>query len=428
MLTTATGIVSVLFLSPGAWGEAQPQKVALTSRSITSYSSSSWLKRRGLSPTNVPLQDFFKGTDLQWYGNISVGTPPQVLPVVFDTGSTTLEFASTQCGQPCTNQIQFDTTKSSSFVAGVVNTSLVFGTGGGVDPVVGSNYKITIQSGKDTVEIGGLKADNVDLFLITNQSEPFAIDPYSGIQGMGATAQGLFAALVSQGLPALFGLYITPQSVGGAELTLGGVDNSKFSGNLTYAALPPRSGSTWQLSSPSIAVNGNTTSVLTANRTIIFDSGSSNLFFPKATTEARRIYLDISDIQPNTNEPGAYGIACDRVSSLPAVIDFAFTAQDGSLFNLTVPSSELSVGPFANDPSTCQLLINALEEASIVGGSLFKHYYTAWDIGGQQIGFASLSAKAPAPSSSPHSSGQALRSNWIPLSVVTLLISVVTLL
>jgi hypothetical protein len=74
------------------------------------------------------------------------------------------------------------------------------------------------------------------------------------------------------------------------------------------------------------------------------------------------------DIAPHASEPGAYGIACDKISHLPAVIDIAFTAQDGSPFKLTIPSSELNVGPFTDDPKICQTLINAFDGLSLVGG------------------------------------------------------------
>jgi hypothetical protein len=75
-----------------------------------------------------------------------------------------------------------------------------------------------------------------------------------------------------------------------------------------------------------------------------------------------------ADIVPHNAEPGTYGIACDKISTLPAVIDITFTAQNGSPFNLTIPSSELSVGPFADDPTTCQTLINAFDGLNLVGG------------------------------------------------------------
>jgi hypothetical protein len=257
----------------------------------------------------------------------------------------------------------------------------------GVDPVVGSNYKLTLRSATDTVAVGGLAVKNVALYLITSQTAKFGIDPFSGIQGMGATASGFFAGLINQGLPSLFSLYLTPKSVGNAELTIGGIDSSKYQGSLTYASLPFFSGSTWQLSSPKIAVNGKTTSTLSQSRTIIFDSGTSNVLF--STSTANAIYALISsDIKPYSQEPGTYGIACDRISSLPAVIDIGFTSQSGTPFNLTIPSSELSVGPFASNPSICQTLINAYDGYNILGGSLFKHYYSVWDIGQQRMGFA----------------------------------------
>jgi hypothetical protein len=102
---------------------------------------------------------------------------------------------------------------------------------------------------------------------------------------------------------------------------------------------------------------------------------------------------------PHASEPGAYGISCHKIKHLSAVIDFTFTAQDGSPFNLTIPSSGLNVGPFADDPAICQTLINGFDlvpDINLVGGrsalvfclrltssvfliglccSLLKHYY-----------------------------------------------------
>jgi len=84
---------------------------------------------------------------------------------------------------------------------------------------------------------------------------------------------------------------------------------------------------------------------------------------------------------------GAYGIPCSQISSLPATIDFTFTSQAGRPFNLTVPSSELNVGPFRDAPTICQTFINALD-VDIIGGTVLKHYYSLWDVSGSRIGFA----------------------------------------
>lgn len=93
-------------------------------------------------------------------------------------------------------------------------------------------------------------------------------------------------------------------------------------------------------------------------------------------------------IKPFAAEPGAYGLPCSKIAGLPATIDLTFTSQAGKPFNLTIPSSELNVGPFASDPATCQTLINAFDGLELVGGSVLKHYYSVWDVGGQRMGFA----------------------------------------
>ncbi|KAH9922573.1 acid protease [Amylocystis lapponica] len=329
----------------------RPQHISLRSRKTsTGYLA----RKRSLSPVDVPLADFFKGTDLQWYGNISVGTPPQDVSVVFDTGSATLEFASTQCRTTCANQTRFNTSASSTYVQGTQTSELTFGTGVGVDPVQGDNYQLGLLSGQDTVSVGGLTVKNVSLWTIVNQTEVFDIDPFSGIQ-------------------ALFGMYLTPEAVGNAELTVGGYDGSKFNSTLAYANI--------------------TTELLQTTTPLIFDSGTSNIVLDTNTTEA--IYALISPfIQPYAPLPGAYGAPCSALADLSATLDFAFTAASGAPFNLTVPSSELNVGPFADNATHCQTLVNALDGYAILGGSVLKHYYSVWDVGGQRMGFAALGAPA----------------------------------
>jgi len=95
-----------------------------------------------------------------------------------------------------------------------------------------------------------------------------------------------------------------------------------------------------------------------------------------------------SEIQPYEPEPGTYGIPCSKIDHLPAEIAMSFITVTGDPFNLTIPSSEFNVGPFESDPSICQTMINVLDGTELVGGSLLKHYYSVWDVGNQQMGFA----------------------------------------
>ncbi|KAJ6489939.1 acid protease [Mycena sanguinolenta] len=334
--------------------------------------------------SSEPLFDYFNGTDLQWYGDITVGTPPQNFTVVFDTGSFSLEVPGTACGAACANQRQFDSSASSTFIDFQSSSTITFGTGVGVDPVVGNNWQLVLEEVADAFSVAGLSIPLGEFYLITNQTPTFLPDPFDGILGLGPGSGDLFSA---GGYPGIFGMFFVPESEGGAgELTIGGVDTTKFKGSLLYS--PQVGGGNWQLTSEGIFVNGKTANILRNNLTLIFDSGTSNMLFEQSIAES--IYAIISpEIAPNTDEPGTYGIACDLIPTLPAVIDITFAGIPGqNPFNLTIPSSELSSGPFTKKPDLCQMLINVSDGYNLVGLSLLKHYYSAWDMDNQRIGFA----------------------------------------
>jgi Eukaryotic aspartyl protease len=93
------------------------------------------------------------------------------------------------------------------------------------------------------------------------------------------------------------------------------------------------------------------------------------------------------EIQP-IGPSGAFGMPCARIPGIHAEITFTFQSTAGKPFNLTIPSEELSVGPFVDNPSFCQTLINSMNiEGGIIGASLLKHYYSVWDVDHARIGF-----------------------------------------
>ncbi|KAF7336875.1 Acid protease [Mycena venus] len=363
---------------------SMPAKPAARQARVRASFAASSSRLAARDTTSEPLFDYFNGTDLQWYGDISLGTPPQNFTVVFDTGSFSLEVPGTACGAACANQHQFDPSLSSTFEDEQFNTTITFGTGIGVDPVVGNNWELWLSFVADILHVADMTIPFGGFFLITNQTSTFAPDPMDGIMGLGPDASDLFE---TGGYPAIFGMLFVPETEGGAgELTLGGVDTTKFDGPLLFS--PQQGSGNWALSSRGIFVNGQTASGLQKNLTLIFDSGTSNMLFTKAIAET--IYGMISpDIVANPDEPGTYGIACDLIPTLPAVIDITFAGVSGqNAFNLTIPSSELSSGPFRNKPELCQTLINVSEGFNLVGLSLLKHYYSVWDIDNQRMGFA----------------------------------------
>jgi hypothetical protein len=90
---------------------------------------------------------------------------------------------------------------------------------------------------------------------------------------------------------ALFGIYYSPHGLNGtSEITMGGVDTTKFSTPLNYASVVSVSGleGVWTLASTSGSVNGQIVDILKDEFTVVFDSGTPNVVFQKDMAEVRK--------------------------------------------------------------------------------------------------------------------------------------------
>jgi hypothetical protein len=89
---------------------------------------------------------------------------------------------------------------------------------------------------------------------------------------------------------------------------------------------------------------------------------------------------------------GLYGGSCSSLANLPTNtrIDIALVDNSGKSFTVSIPASEINLGPFANDKYDCQTFINGYSETGpiVIGSSLLKHWFTVWDFGNKRVGFA----------------------------------------
>uniref|UniRef100_K7G067 Gastricsin n=1 Tax=Pelodiscus sinensis TaxID=13735 RepID=K7G067_PELSI len=89
--------------------------------------------------------------DAAYYGEISIGTPPQNFLVLFDTGSSNLWVPSVYCqSQSCSNHAKFNPSQSSTYSTNGQTFSLQYGSGSlsgffGYDTVTLENISVTSQ-------------------------------------------------------------------------------------------------------------------------------------------------------------------------------------------------------------------------------------------------------------------------------------------
>ncbi|NXU25615.1 PEPC protein, partial [Thalassarche chlororhynchos] len=121
-----------------------------------------------------------------YFGEISIGTPPQNFSVLFDTGSSNLWVPSTYCQSPaCFNHAKFNPNKSSTFTYDGQSYTFSYGSGA-----------LSVVLGYDTLRIQTITVTNQEFGLSTDEpTQPFYYADFDGILGMA------YPSLAVQGMP-----------------------------------------------------------------------------------------------------------------------------------------------------------------------------------------------------------------------------------
>lgn len=105
----------------------------------------------------LPLHNY---ENSQHFGYVGIGTPPQSLPVLFDTGSTEVWVVSKACRQmSCRSHDSFDPVNSQSFIGSDVSFSVNYGSG-----------SIKGELGYDDITIEGIKIKGQEIGLVTEET------------------------------------------------------------------------------------------------------------------------------------------------------------------------------------------------------------------------------------------------------------------
>ncbi|CAI9264138.1 unnamed protein product [Lactuca saligna] len=236
----------------------------------------------GLSDANEDVVPLVNYLDAQYYGEISIGSPPQTFTVIFDTGSSNLWVPSSKCifSIACYFHNRFKGTKSSTYTKIGDNLQINYGSG-----------SISGFSSKDTVQVGDICVEDQDFIEVTKEgSLAFVIGKFDGIFGLGfkeisvGDLQPVWYNMVEQGLvkEQVFSFWLNRNEADeeGGELVFGGVDPNHFIGKHSY--VPVTRKGYWQFNMGDFLIGNQSTGFCEGGCAAIVDSGTSLLAGPTA--------------------------------------------------------------------------------------------------------------------------------------------------
>ena len=234
----------------------------------------------GLGESDADLVPLTNYLDAQYYGEISIGSPPQTFTVIFDTGSSNLWVPSSKCifSIACYFHNRFKGTKSTTYTKIGDELQINYGSG-----------SISGFSSKDTVQVGDLCVSDQEFIEVTKEgSLSFVIGKFDGIFGLGfkeisvGGLQPVWYNMIEQGLveEQVFSFWLNRNEADeeGGELVFGGVDPKHYIGEHSY--VPVTKKGYWQFDMGDFLIGNVSTGFCEGGCAAIVDSGTSLLAGP----------------------------------------------------------------------------------------------------------------------------------------------------
>jgi len=324
--------------------------------------------------------------DAQYYGTVSIGTPPQSVRVVYDTGSSNLW--ANNIPVPWYKKLlphhqMYDHTKSSTYVANGTAFNIAYGSG----PVAGFYSKDTFAVGSVAVP----KYTFAEVNNVKGLGTMWLVGKLDGILGLGWDdisvdhVETPLRALVNSGsLPEpVFAFYLGSGGADG-ELVLGGVDPNHYSGDFAYTPVietAPGVTGYWALKMDDIKMNG---ASVTSCRKAIVDSGTSLLAVPTADIKKISALIGAKPLGPIAPLNKEYTFDCNGTAP-----DFDIVIA-GNTYTLTKEDYALQ------SQGQCVLGMTGLDVPApagplyILGDVFMRKFYVKFDVGQKRLGFATL--------------------------------------
>ncbi|KAI4163503.1 MAG: hypothetical protein LQ342_002775 [Letrouitia transgressa] len=350
----------------------------------------------------------------QYLAVVEVGTPPQELALVIDTGSADTWLPSidsnicTENREACLKFGQYDISNSST----------------AKDLQKSFNTSHSDQSGyigsfiTDNLSIGGVAMENVQLGLATRGEGLIPISDGARVNGVlglafetaenavitnGSTPYPtIISELKAQGLihTQSLSMWLNTADSSDGSILFGGIDNAKSKGPLISLPMtwPRNPAKVFSIQFTSLsASNGGPPVTLTSNTTIlpaILDSGASAAMVPSFLAEAVFRYFGAVTDDPRLTQAGMGngGVVPCNLSTSAGTFEFGFGGPNGPKISLA--ASEL-VMPWANNLTfgdyspACLLGIRGWDSSHLLlGDSFLRSAYAVFNLETRQVALA----------------------------------------
>lgn len=312
----------------------------------------------------------------------------------------------------------------------------------------------------DTVSVGGVSVQNQQFGLGTSTSDILTNPTVVGGGGGGGTSSNndnnpIANGILGLGYPALtasatklgttynpfvfnlveqnliqqhlFSVYMNSASADGwaGEVIFGGVDSSKYTGNLTYVPVAQISTSTtplkkragnnnyyyWMVHGQGIQVSSNDNhssaqiSLSGDSAAFVIDTGTTLTYFPNSMADQIASALVGNDGYALDSSSQTYIVECKKAAQQGTTLELQISDSSSASSNpltIAVPVSQLVIPLDSNSIDTsmsCMLGIAPLGSSHqsssssssnmiLIGDSVLRTAYLVFDIGNNQVGFA----------------------------------------
>uniref|UniRef100_A0A914DEV1 Peptidase A1 domain-containing protein n=1 Tax=Acrobeloides nanus TaxID=290746 RepID=A0A914DEV1_9BILA len=318
------------------------------------------------------------GLGSYYAGYITIGTPPQQFLIVFDTGSSNLWVPYQKGAEKKHKKYNtFNCNISTTCKSTKRRISIKYGKGMAKGPIM-----------KDIVCLDGLGVD-----ACTNKNQRFACVTKKTVKGafdgiLGMAWNSMSVGKIKQPIDQIFrnksncpeevfAFWLNPnteKTTGGGEMSICGIDSTKYTGEITW--IPLAKTDYWRIKINSVYFG----TQLIGNQTFgIVDTGTSLIAGPPSTID-----VILTLVQAKAKKDGTYKVNCTQKSTFPTLTFYI----NNNTFDLT---PENYIQQFnKKEKQVCLLGIMSSGPLNmwILGDVFIRPYYTVFDKANKRVGFA----------------------------------------